>query len=202
MIDDSLIPMQFVWFSYEIENVVVVVEKPKKKVKFDPNVTTYDYEAVDSVFESLDAQGSLSSSFVFPVNHRYQDWTFNDDDNVQEYLDDDFDDDDDEDDCSTDLHEEVEEEDESFDSYFSLQMDKVQQDLEEIGTVNPDDIMMKPKGKEGAARDRSYAHSVLIPVENLSQWKEAKGKKIMHPKNSAKENIESALPILVPIYDD
>jgi hypothetical protein len=52
---------------------------------------------------------------------------------------------------------------------------------------------LKPLGdsNEGGLRSRQYVHSVLKPVENLSQWKAVKAKGTQPPKQQRKENVAS-----------
>ena len=51
---------------------------------------------------------------------------------------------------------------------------------------------VKPIGSNRNARDRSiYVHSVLNPVENISQWKAIKGKGTRAVKPPQKENLTS-----------
>lgn len=199
----------------------------RRKVTFDLNVKTYDadFPAQETKVYSSESKeeqerenedkklGDLkhstlsednstnSSSGSYPSNHRYGNCVSSDDE--VEYEDSDFDDDgDDEDDGSDD-----EEDEESFDSYSSLPMEKergisaghVAMNYVTDATL----ICGSPDRKpallaNGNARDRSqYIHSVLNPVENLSQWKSVKAKPTPL-KHSKKENVELEQELHIP----
>ncbi|XP_039137716.1 uncharacterized protein LOC120275260 [Dioscorea cayenensis subsp. rotundata] len=177
----------------------------RKKVTFDLNVKTYEDVSVpeDSKYSSdedveNEEKGEEKSSPVlcaFPANHRYQNCVNSDDEEELEECegaeDEEFED--------SDLDAEDEDigvvggnEDESYDSYFSLPMDKEREELQEISSpksineTSPDKQLKILDSKN--VRDRSqYIHSVLNPVENISQWKEVKVR--VTPAKLQKENI-------------
>lgn len=172
---------------------------------FDLNVKTYEDVSVpeDSKYSSdedveNEEKGEEKSSPVlcaFPANHRYQNCVNSDDEEELEECegaeDEEFED--------SDLDAEDEDigvvggnEDESYDSYFSLPMDKEREELQEISSpksineTSPDKQLKILDSKN--VRDRSqYIHSVLNPVENISQWKEVKVR--VTPAKLQKENI-------------
>nr|XP_010920313.1 uncharacterized protein LOC105044198 isoform X1 [Elaeis guineensis] len=190
----------------------------KKKVTFDLNVKTYEevlidedpaHSSEDNKEDGAIRKGrkteegddeSIPKSGAFPLNHRYQNCESSDDDDDIDFGDeeDDFEEEDYED---SDLDEEDNDvnlegnEEESYDSFFSLPMEKEQQCIQEVNSPkskcasSPDrQPSLLPKG---TARDRSqYVHSVLNPVENLTQWKEVKVR-AAPTKNPKKENINS-----------
>ncbi|MQM01689.1 hypothetical protein Taro_034451 [Colocasia esculenta] len=182
---------------------------PRKRVTFDLNVKTYEREPEDDVSGDVSEEQEQSdeeksqrvgsstprSSEAFPSNHRYQNYTISDGENSEEDGEDEFSDDYDEedDDCedcglddddAVDAIRGINEEDESFESYFSPPIEKKIQSYKES-------IPEQPIASDHGARDRSrYVHSVLNPVENLSQWKEAKAKtQPLNSRLSKKENI-------------
>ncbi|KAJ0970427.1 hypothetical protein J5N97_023304 [Dioscorea zingiberensis] len=183
----------------------------KKKVTFDLNVKTYEdvskYSSDEDVENDVRGGEEKSSPILctFPDNHRYQNCANSDDDEDCEGAEDEeFED--------SDLDEEGEDigvvggnEDESYDSYFSLPMDKEREESQEINSpkpiteASPDEQKKILAGKN--VRDRSqYVHSVLNPVENLSQWKEVKVRAA--PLKLQKENISSELETKVPFSSE
>ncbi|XP_077229022.1 uncharacterized protein LOC143861940 [Tasmannia lanceolata] len=152
---------------------------------------------------------NLSTTGSYPSNHRYQNCITSDDEepnNEEEAeYDSDFDDSDNDDDDDGDDGGE-----ESFESYFSLPMDKEREisstpvAKQEVKDSRP--MCGSPDGKSkflaNGARDRSqYVHSVLNPVENLSQWKAVKAKTapLMHHK---KENVDLEQPLHIPFSSE
>ncbi|CAA7390563.1 unnamed protein product [Spirodela intermedia] len=137
------------------------------------------------------------------ANHRYQNCLTDDEEDDYDYNDDDdCDDGDEEEEGGGDCDDGENEEEESYDSYFSLQMEKErQQAFNEVSSAAKPIACCSPDRKPAApvlaaasqtgGRDRSqYVHSVLNPVENLSQWKSVKAKTGSQPlKNPRKENI-------------
>lgn len=196
-------------------NICCSRDKPKeatkirKKVSFNLNVQTYepvlkDYEFVESeVEEEVDnneqevakgrsstsatkrASTALTSSLgLFPSNYRYQNVrdsydSYEEEDNVAD-EDSDFDDDDyygDDDYCdgdSSDIDDPRMSREgypkQSFSSSINGELESCRWSLN-VGDNIP------------------YAHSVLSPIENLSQWKAAKAK-VVAPKQQ-KENVAS-----------
>ncbi|XP_065876791.1 uncharacterized protein [Euphorbia lathyris] len=175
---------------------------PHKKVTFDSNVTTYEHIKVEestdlsvekedgskrkekeenlakqSQSQSCSEDSSItSSSGSYPSNHRYQNCR----------------DSDDELDCGeSDVHDDEEdEEDEDGVLYY----DDVHEIDEILGPCCPIPVPASsfPEREVKAnpnARDRStYVHSVLNPVENLTQWKAVKAKGTP-PLKQQKENL-------------
>ncbi|XP_042390434.1 proline-, glutamic acid- and leucine-rich protein 1-like [Zingiber officinale] len=177
----------------------------KKKVTFDLNIRTYEQAPSDDNTDSASeddreveqideeerpAKGQKDESYpksgAFPSNHRYENCESSDDDHGSEFGEDEdeFD--------SEDFDEEEEEygiqgnEEESYDSFFSLPIDKEPQGLqEEVSSTKPCSASSPLLEKQpvpaagGSTRDRSqFVHPVLIPVENLSQWKEIKARAV------------------------
>lgn len=180
----------------------------RKKVTFDSNVKTYEHvsteeetsdRCLDSEESGKEEEGKIlekpcqsksssdessitSSSGSYPPNHRYQNCRDSDDeDEPLDYEDSDLDDED-EDDYDDDDDGELEYEDEIVESNKRVSTPRgITEDFD-----SP--VPIKPSGMNHSARDRSgYVHSVLNPVENLTQWKavKAKGTSVMKPQ---KEN--------------
>ncbi|XP_010262419.1 PREDICTED: histone H3.v1 [Nelumbo nucifera] len=188
---------------------------PRKRVTFDLNVKTYEgvstHEPTNYSAESdeekergkgeetgenkqsfsLSEDDSITSSTVsFPPNHRYGNCRNSDDEDdgiesdISDLEDEDYNDDDDEE------EEEEEEEDvrrvpeeESSKSFFSLPMESGR-------STFSTPLFEKTIRSNQNARDRSqYVHSVLNPVENLTQWKSVKTRTTPPSKHQTKENI-------------
>ncbi|MCL7030321.1 hypothetical protein MKW94_030890 [Papaver nudicaule] len=167
---------------------------------------------------SEDSNSNSSSSGSFPSNHRYGNCTNSDDEyegteSGDSDLDDEEEDGDDDDyDYEDDDYEESERrlvEAESSESFFSLPMDSRNAAIpvgeKEVNSPlkvdTPLEQEKKTFGSNPNARDRSqYIHSVLNPVENLSQWKvvKARAQSPSPLKLQKKENInleqESTIP--------
>ena len=215
--------------------------KIRKKVSFNLNVQTYepiptDYSLLESDEEGEKekkgeetAKRGLIPSFskwhstaltmgAYPSNYRYQNCTYNyDDEDELEYEEIDLDDDDYENDID-DYHDSDDNEgyghngihhDESQEE-DSGQLESSNMESQESVSLTrlvKDKINVNPPSASNA-RDRSqYVHSVLNPIENLSQWKAVKAK-AAPPKHQRKENIElkeeplifiSSKPILDPL---
>ncbi|CAM8976699.1 unnamed protein product [Rhodiola kirilowii] len=193
----------------------------KKKVSFNSVVKTYEpvptcelldevlqregfsekeeigAEAQPSKSKSISESGSNSSSLMsYPPNHRYQNCRESDDEDEDEdeeldyeESDMDFDDDDDE-----GIFEESEYSDGEVltDSFCS--MGSTTKTSPEVNsnrkTCDTKDSSLIARGREG------YDHSVLNPVENLSQWKALKSIGKPPPQQPQKEN--SALDFKKP----
>ncbi|KAH7577711.1 hypothetical protein ACOSP7_001289 [Xanthoceras sorbifolium] len=167
----------------------------RKKVTFDANVRTYEHvfpeevastlpekhevgkieEAVESLVKSGQSQSSseassiTSSSGSYPSNHRYQNCRESDDEEEElDFEDSELDDDDDDED---------EDEDGVLDYDDMYEDDGIVQSKIAVAKEEIDRSVVKPIRGNGTARDRSaYVHSVLNPVENLTQWKALKTK--------------------------
>ncbi|KAK9265844.1 hypothetical protein L1049_027077 [Liquidambar formosana] len=185
----------------------------RKKVTFDSNVRTYEHvsnhEITDHSSESEERgvekgkadnlaklsqsdshseDGSITSSLgSYPPNHRYQNCRDSDDEVEElEYEESDLDDD-----------EEEEEEDEEDDYNDYNEELRTRICAAQVITEEVDNPMLmcgsperevKAIGSNRNARDRSaYVHSVLNPVENLTQWKAVKAKGTT-PLKHQKEN--------------
>ncbi|XP_021888540.1 DNA ligase 1 [Carica papaya] len=185
----------------------------KKKVTFDTNVKTYEHvwpdESIDFSLEqeeeeeeeeetsknredlvkptvsqycSDDNNSVTSSSGSYPPNHRYQNCRESDDE--EDELDNEESELEDEDDGMLD--------DQDDDGYYEDMICRVKRVYtEEIEEEEEGLKGMKEMGRNGGARDRSgYVHSVLNPVENLTQWKAVKEKgKGPPPLKPQKENL-------------
>ncbi|KAL9285071.1 hypothetical protein ACSQ67_024601 [Phaseolus vulgaris] len=184
---------------------------PKKKVTFDVNVKTYEPdEVVDfqtekseekrplveklSQTRSYSEESSVTSTGSYPTNHRYHDCTCSDDeDAAMENWDSDITDEDEDDGGDSDMGEEYDEMGEDFEDgiVYSRPINGDNQGF--VGEVESPmpvyDKDVKSIGLNPNVRDRSvYVHSVLNPVENLTQWKAVKAKRAQ-PLVSQKENL-------------
>lgn len=175
---------------------------PRKKVTFDSNVRTYEhvstYDDSDLLRESEDFEkkeeedlvklslskspsedSSVTSSLgSYPPNHRYQNCRESDDEDEElDFEDSDLDDEDkDEDENSDEDDGEVEYEDEVIEPRRAS---------EEVNSPMPVSGLLESEVLNKNVRDRSaYVHSVLNPVENLTQWKavKVKGKQKTRPQ--------------------
>lgn len=193
----------------------------RKKVTFDSNIRTYEHDSTDeassdilpdgeetgkkekkeevleklSLSKSSSEDSSITTSLgSFPSNHRYQNCRDSDDENEDlQFGDSDLDDEDEDEDEDEEEDEdsdgEIEYEDEIVDSKRGTFIEEVNSP---IAVCNLPEREVKPIGFNRSARDRSkYVHSVLNPVENLSQWKAVKGKGTQPAKLHQKENLTS-----------
>ncbi|XP_062226146.1 uncharacterized protein LOC133924567 [Phragmites australis] len=175
----------------------------KKRVTFDMNATTYENaEASDPdeeppevvIYAEDEDENHAQKTVVLPENHRYRNCCDSDDDVGDEYAEDDvYGDDSDEEeedyvDCKIDLLDEEElsseeNKQESHESLFSLPMSNDQQNDQEVISPVPKSSGTSveeesPLIRGNNPRDRSkYVFPVLNPVQNMSQWKEAKSLK-------------------------
>lgn len=190
--------------------------KIRKKVSFNLNVQTYepiptDYTLLESdeegdkkkKGEETAKRGLFSTALAmgsYPSNYRYQNCTYNydedddelayeeidlDDDDYDNDIDDNDDSDENEDYGNNDIHHDQSQEEERV-SLTQLAKDKINVMPPAASNVRE----LKSVGLHQNARDRSqYVHSVLNPIENLTQWKAVKA--ISAPvKHQRKENIE------------
>ncbi|GMN49036.1 hypothetical protein TIFTF001_018202 [Ficus carica] len=174
---------------------------PRKKVTFDSNVRTYEhvstYEESELLPESEDVEknkekeedlaklslskspsddSSVTSSLgSYPPNHRYQNCRDSDDEDEElDFADSDLDDEDEDYDSNDGDDGEIEYEDEIVEPKRAS---------EEVNSPMPVSGLLGSEVLNKNARDRSaYVHSVLNPVENLSQWKAVKAKGKLKPK--------------------
>ena len=146
-------------------------------------------ESKSKSFSDLIATDVLS----YPTNHRYQNCPDCEDEDLVES---DFADD--EEDDGGDNQTSVQEE--SSESLFSLSIDSRKHvsanetGEKEVNSPMPvhasSDKELKTIGLSPIARDRSqYVHSVLNPIENLTQWKAVQAKAPTPIKNQEKENV-------------
>ncbi|KAG8073391.1 hypothetical protein GUJ93_ZPchr0006g45814 [Zizania palustris] len=186
----------------------------KKKVTFDPNVTTYEADSIpeEEEEEAEPAAGDdkeeatwmlgpeCAKSEAFPLNHRYSNCA---DGEYEEEEDDDDDDDEEEendeeeedglDECAIDDEDDDgllgigRGEDEACESLFLLPMGKTKE------SSCPDAaaaVVTSPEAPPPPHPTRD-GNPVLSSVENLSQWKEAKSRAA--PKALDKENMVDLL---------
>jgi len=163
---------------------------PKKKVTFDVNVKTYEPEEVVDFqpekteekrpsVETNSEESSVTSTGSYPTNHRYHNCTcIDDEDAAMEYWDSDLtDEDEDEDEDDSDMGEEYDEVGEDFEDGTVYSRSR-NGDNEGVVAEVESPIPVKSIGLNRNVRDRSvYVHSVLNPVENLTQWKAVKAKR-------------------------
>ncbi|XP_014495260.1 uncharacterized protein LOC106757165 [Vigna radiata var. radiata] len=182
---------------------------PKKKVTFDVNVKTYEPDevfdfqtekseeerpSVETLSQTKSEESSVTSTGSYPTDHRYHNCTCSDDeDAAMEYWDSDLTDEDEDDDGDSDMGEEYDEMGEDFEDgivYSSSRNGDNQEVVAEVESPIPVyDKDVKSIGLNPNVRDRSvYVHSVLNPVENLTQWKAVKAKR-GPPLVSQKENL-------------
>ena len=135
--------------------------------------------AKSSLSKSSSEDSSITSSLgSYPSNHRYQNCRDSDDEDEELESGDSDLDDEDEDEYEDDYGE-IDYEDEIVESKRGALLDKGTG--EEVNSPVPvsglPESEIQPIGVNRNARDRSgYVHSVLNPVENLSQWKAVKAK--------------------------
>jgi hypothetical protein len=198
----------------------------KKKVTFDPNVTTYEAAAIseedgegadpDEDEATEEDQWMLApqcaKSEAFPLNHRYNNCA--DSDNDSEYDEEDEEDDDEEyqdcyeqedelDECAIDDEDETHgllgiarSEEEACDSLFLLPISKTSKERSSQEAAPGVAVLEAPVAC--AVEERSErAGPVLSSVENLTQWKEPKTRAAPAPKSSDKENVMLNQPAIV-----
>ncbi|XP_062006754.1 uncharacterized protein LOC133723898 isoform X2 [Rosa rugosa] len=161
--------------------------------------------------------GSIGSSVVtvvpsYPSNHRYENYSNSEDEDegVIDLSGSDLNGDD----SGESVDDEVEsnkqsviQEQESSESLFSISIDSrtkqsdAEEDEKEVNSPMP---KPKPIESDQSGRDNSnrsqHCHSVLSPIENLSQWKEVKAKAIPLASNhQEKENMNAEQDFNIPI---
>ncbi|KAJ4720868.1 Protein JASON-like [Melia azedarach] len=156
-----------------------------------------------------DANAVTANVISYVANHRYQNCAATEDDEDLDLEGSGLNHDIGYDDVGCDGQMLVQEE--SSESLFSLSIESRKQVCEvELGEKEVNSPMPKCGGganKEveeigfnGNARDRSqYVHSVLNPVENLTQWKAVKGRAIPPSKYQEKENVNLMQDLDMPI---
>ncbi|WCJ24092.1 hypothetical protein M5689_006078 [Euphorbia peplus] len=176
--------------------------KIRKKVSFNLNVQTYEpipkEEDSDDERSSKDAgkeresqslsKGDSTSEKMgsYPSNYRYGNCvhSYDEEDEIA-YEESDLDDDDDD----YDLEEDEDEYDDDI-ACLRASQEKVFEKLKSL-SVNRDSLT-----EIRDARNRTqYDHSVLTPVENLSQWKAVKAKAMPPVKRPRKENLMQEIAV-------
>ncbi|TKY51836.1 hypothetical protein E2542_SST23355 [Spatholobus suberectus] len=201
------------------------VKSKKKKVTFNLNVQVYEpnptaYQVLKNEEEeenknnTAEPEGSSALPVRYPTNHRYYNCRDGydeegeiacEDSDIDDYDDDDeFDDDEyDWDDGGSDESLENDE-DEVYDEntkqkescYPSVAEDKIKNQM----PLTPNDAELKSNLN---GRDRSMdMHSVLSPVENLTQWKAIKTKVASSSKHRRKENVPSKQHTSMPLVSE
>ncbi|XP_059632313.1 uncharacterized protein LOC132274959 [Cornus florida] len=208
----------------------------RKKVSFNLNVKSYEpipndetsyfwdeeeeceknggetaTESAPLFLSKRDSMGSKMGSY--PLNYRYVNCrdSYEEEDNI-ELEEDDLDEDEDEDEGSggSDYGDDRETIQEFSTQFCSLSMESQKMvtstQLADDKAASLDQGLKKVE-RNRIARDRSqYVHSVLNPVENLSQWKAVKARTTLPLKHQSKENLtleqQQQLPtILKPIVN-
>lgn len=194
----------------------------KKKVTFDPNVTTYEAAAIPEAEEEDDEEAEpaagddkdearwmlapdCAKSEAFPLNHRYSNCAYGDNDSeYDEDEDEEEEEDEDEeeeadglDECAIDDEDDDgllgigRGEDEACESLFLLPMSKTK---ESGGGHEAASGVTSPEAPPAPQQTRD-ANPVLSSVENLTQWKDAKARAATAtaaPNASDKENRTTA----------
>lgn len=192
--------------------------KRKKKVTFNLNVQVYEpnpyaYQVLNNEEEenknnTAEPEGSAALPVRYPTNHRYFGYDEEDEVAYEDSDIDDYDDDDDEYDWDDDGSDENlgNDEDEVYDEntkqkelsqscYSSVAEDRVKNKM----PVAKNDAELK---SNLSGRDRSMEmHSVLSPVENLTQWKAIKTK-VSSSKHRRKENVPSKQHASMPLVSE
>ncbi|XP_015891328.3 protein JASON [Ziziphus jujuba] len=170
-------------------------EESVKKEKEKEKVNEKKEEVLEklSLSKSSSEDSSITTSLgSYPPNHRYQNCRDSDDENDEpQFGDSDLDDEDEDedDDEDEDFDGEIDYEDEIVESNRKTFVDEVNSP---ITVCDLPEREVKPIGFNRSVRDRSkYVHSVLNPVENLSQWKAVKGRGTQPVKVPQKENLTS-----------
>ncbi|KAG4919520.1 hypothetical protein AAZX31_20G187700 [Glycine max] len=203
------------------------VKSKKKKVTFNLNVQVYEpnptaYQVLNNEEEenrnhAAETEGSAALPVRYPSNHRYyncgdgyddqEDEMAYEDSDIDDYEDDDdneFDDDEydwDDDGCDGSLENDeaevcdanTKQKELAESCYPSLAEDKIRNQM-------LDEAELKSNLSGG---DRSKdMHSVLIPVENLTQWKAIKTKVVSSSKHTRKENVPSKQHTNMPLVSE
>ncbi|CAK9174350.1 unnamed protein product [Ilex paraguariensis] len=185
----------------EVASCLLEIEEEKEREKKEEN---------QSESHTL-SDSSLSSLFSYPPNPRYHNCTSSDEESIDmETKENDSDEKDDDCDDGTD-HTFIKEE--SSESLFSLsiesrkQIDTAETEDKEVNSavtinVSPGNEM-KTFWPNRDARDRGhYVHSVLNPVENLSQWKAVKARTILTLNDDEKENFNLEKELNIPLSEE
>ncbi|KAA8527800.1 hypothetical protein F0562_035331 [Nyssa sinensis] len=168
----------------------------------------YEETAKESVPLSLSKGNSMGS---YPSNYRYLNCrdSYDEEDGIkleESDLDDD-DNDEEEDDGDSDVGDDQKmSQEELSDQFCSLSMESekrvpsTQLGEDKMAFRAPTDQELKKLESNRNARDRSqYVHSVLNPVENLTQWKAVKSKAAPPLKHQRKENMALVQEQQIPL---
>ncbi|XP_044492368.1 myb-like protein X [Mangifera indica] len=147
---------------------------------------------------SSEASSITSSSGSYPSNYRYQNCRESDDEEDELELDSDLDnDEDEEDDKEVDFDDMSEDDDNDMVAKSRIAVGKADTRKavdSSLVTSRLDEGGLKPIQDNRRVRDRSaYVHSVLNPVENLTQWKAVKNKgkpQLKHQKENFTDDQE------------
>ncbi|KAL5068296.1 hypothetical protein RYX36_019183 [Vicia faba] len=179
------------------------VKAKKKKVSFNLNLQIYEanpssYQVLENEEEenkeAILGDGSEVLMIRYPSNHRYYNCGYDqDEEDEMVYEESDIDD---------EFDEEFDWDDEGYESCEDYRVDEV---CDENGMKNQKVISSKDAEVKSNlnGRERSISmNSVLLPVENLTQWKAIKAK-VISSKNRRKENVPSEedtsmLPLVSP----
>lgn len=196
--------------------------KRKKKVTFNLNVQIYEpnpsayqvLEEEENMNNTAEPEGSAALPVRYPTNHRYyncgggydeEDEIAYEDSDIDEWDDDEFDDDDEydwDDGCSDEslgndedeVYDENTKQKELSESYYVAE-GKIKNQM----PLATNDAELK---SNLSGRGRSMGmHSVLSPVENLSQWKAIKTK-VSSSKHRRKENVPSKQHASMPLVSE
>ncbi|XP_030456057.2 serine/threonine-protein phosphatase 4 regulatory subunit 2 isoform X1 [Syzygium oleosum] len=154
-----------------------------------------NYEKLSQVQCASEDSSVASSIRSYPPNHRYQNCRDSDDEdgdldcNVSDLTDDDYDDDHDGDEDEGQDSSEIYEGDDEIEETMAVRPTPSEVCNSEHMRRESPVAEMNPTKLNVNARDRGvYIHSVLNPVENLTQWKAVKAKGTPLPKHR-KENL-------------
>lgn len=192
------------------------VKSKKKKVTFNLNVQIYEpnpaaYQVLDNEEEENEnktaepkGEGSAALTMRYPSNYRYyncidgcdDDEIAHEESDIEDYDDDEFDDGGSDESLGNDEAEvydqDTKQKELSESCYSSVAQDWIKRNQMLLAS---NDTELK---SNSSGRDRSTnMHSVLIPVENLTQWKAIKAK-VTTSKHRRKENVPSEENTSVP----
>lgn len=165
------------------------------------------------------SDSTVSSLFTYPPNHRYQNCASSDDECVDMDLNHGNSEDDDVDGNKNDeidgRHKDKDgckdlalDQPESSESLFSLSIEsRKQNSTVEIGDEKEVSSPLKPLpdkeiNKPNASDRSQYVHSVLNPIENLSQWKAVRAKTTTPLKHQEKENLNLEQGFMSPPFTE
>ncbi|XP_028769606.1 protein bfr2-like isoform X2 [Neltuma alba] len=175
--------------------------KSKKKVSFNLNVQIYepkptayqilesdeeeennkDNEKMEKSSSSSSILGENSAALNYPSNHRYHNCldSYNEEDEIEDEAPD------------IDAHDDEDDEFDDEDGWdYSISDDGEDQDRSEVCNKNPVENQCSELINSSLEEDKvkNHMHSVLRPVENITQWKAIKAQ-VASSKHRRKENI-------------